>query len=99
MATMSKSICASCGQRIEFPAELAGKQVACPNCGAKTRLDGPAAPEFAIRIPKQKDPAERETGSSPAAPLANRIIDNIEKVIVGKREEIMLTMVALLAEG
>ena len=78
---MSKSICASCGQRIEFPPELAGKQVACPSCGAKTLLDGPPAPT--IRIPKQKDPAEREPGSSPAAPLANRIIDNIEKVIVG----------------
>ncbi len=97
MATLSKSICASCGQRIEFPEELAGKQVACPNCGAKTLLDG--APETAIRIPKQKDPAEREAGASPAAPLANRIIDNIEKVIVGKRDEIVLTLVALLAEG
>jgi MoxR-like ATPase len=94
---MSKSICGSCGQRIEFPPELAGKQVACPNCGAKTLLDGPAP--SAIRIPKQKDPAEREPGSSPAAPLANRIIDNIEKVIVGKRDEIVLTLVALLAEG
>ena len=97
MATLSKSICASCGQHIEFPAELAGKQVACPNCGAKTLLDG--APETAIRIPKQKDPAERETGASPAATLATRIIDNIEKVIVGKRDEIVLTLVALLAEG
>jgi MoxR-like ATPase len=97
MATMAKSICASCGQHIEFPAELAGKQVACPNCGAKTLLDG--QPTAAIRIPQQKDPAERETGSSPAAPLANRIIDNIEKVIVGKRDEIVLTLVALLAEG
>src|ERR1700722_11856528 len=97
MATLSKSICASCGQHIEFPAELAGKQGACPNCGAKTLLDG--APETAIRIPKQKDPAERETGASPAATLATRIIDNIEKVIVGKRDEIVLTLVALLAEG
>src|SRR5580693_8540210 len=98
MATLSKSICAACGQHIEFPPELAGKQVACPNCGAKTLLDGPPPPS-AIRIPKQKDPAERERGSSPAAPLANRIIDNIEKVIVGKRNEIILTMVAFLAEG
>jgi MoxR-like ATPase len=97
MPTLAKSICASCGQHIEFPAELAGKQVACPNCGAKTLLDG--APAFTIRIPKQKDPAEREAGSSPTAPLANRIIDNIEKVIVGKRDEIVLTLVALLAEG
>src|SRR5580658_9656685 len=97
MAATSKSICASCGQHIEFPPELAGKQVSCPNCGAKTLLDAPASP--AIRIPKQKDAAEREAGSSPAAPLANRIVDNIEKVIVGKRNEIVLTLVALLAEG
>ena len=97
MAATSKSICVSCGQHIEVPPELAGKRVACPNCGAKTLLDGPPAP--AIRIPQQRDPAEREPGSSPAAPLANRIIDNIEKVIVGKRDEIVLTLVALLAEG
>ena len=94
---MSKSICVSCGQHIEFPAELAGKQVACPNCGAKTRLDAPS--ETGIRIPRQKDPAEREPGVSPAAPVANRIVDNIEKVIVGKRDEIVLTLVALMAEG
>jgi MoxR-like ATPase len=98
MAAVSKSICGSCGQRIEFPPELAGKQISCPNCGAKTLLDGPAAPG-AIRIPKQKDPAEREAGSSRVAPLTNRIIDNIEKVIVGKRNEIVLTLVAFLAEG
>jgi MoxR-like ATPase len=94
---MSKSLCGSCGQHIEFPAELAGKQVACPNCGVKTLLDG--SPPPAIRIPKQKDPAQREPASSPAATLARRIIDNIEKVIVGKRDEIMLTLVAFLAEG
>ena len=98
---MARSICSSCGQHIEFPAELAGKQVACPNCGAKTLLDDPSSSLSAssIRIPKQKDPAEREPGTSPAAPLASRIIDNIEKVIVGKRNEIVLTLVALLAEG
>jgi MoxR-like ATPase len=97
MSSVSKSICTSCGQHIEFPPELAGKQVSCPNCGAKTLLNDPASP--AIRIPKQKDPAEREEGSSPAVPLVNRIIDNIEKVIVGKRNEIVLALVALLAEG
>jgi len=97
MPALSKSICAACGQHIEYPPELGGKQVACPNCGAKTLLD--AAPSSAIRIPKQKDPAEREAGSSAAAPLARRVMDNIEKVIVGKRDEIVLTLVAFLAEG
>jgi MoxR-like ATPase len=97
MAATSRSICVACGQHIEFPPELAGKQVACPNCGAKTLLDGPT--QTAIRIPQQKDPAEREPGASLAAPLAGRIMDNIEQVIVGKRNEILLTLTAFLAEG
>ena len=41
----------------------------------------------------------REPGSSPVAPIASRIIDNIEKVIVGKRAEIIFTLVAYFAEG
>jgi MoxR-like ATPase len=94
---MSKSTCASCGQHIEFPEEMSGKKVTCPNCGAKTLLDSPGA--SVIRIPKQKDPAQREPGTSPVAAVAGRIIENIEKVIVGKRAEIQLTVVALLAEG
>ena len=94
---MAKSICGSCGQHIEHPDELAGRQVACPNCGAKTRLDRPIA--GAIRIPKFKDPDVRQPGHSPVAPVANRIVDNIEKVIVGKRAEIVLTLTAYLAEG
>src|SRR5580658_3725003 len=94
---MSKGTCSSCGQHIEFPEELAGKMATCPNCGAKTMLDSRGG--GAIRIPKQKDPAQREQVSSPVAPLASRIIGNIEKVIVGKRAGIELTVVALLAEG
>src|SRR5277367_6227064 len=94
---MAKSICLSCGQHIEHPDELAGEQVGCPNCGAKTLLDAP--PPTAIRIPRQKDPSVRELGVSPVAPISSRIIDNIEKVIVGKRAEIVFTMVAYFAEG
>jgi MoxR-like ATPase len=94
---MAKSICLSCGQHIEHPEELAGEQIACPSCGAKTRLDSP--PASRIRIPASKNPAVREPGSSPVAPIASRIIDNIEKVIVGKRAEIIFTLVAYFAEG
>jgi MoxR-like ATPase len=97
MPALAKTTCAACGQHIEYPAELAGKQVACPACGAKTRLDIPA--DETIRIPKQKDPAEREISSTPSAPLAKRLMDNIERVIVGKRPEILITLVAFLAEG
>jgi MoxR-like ATPase len=94
---MSKSICVSCGQRLEFAAEMAGREVACPKCGAKTFLDAPPVPT--IRIPQQRDPAEREPGASPVGPVAGRIIENIERVIVGKRDEIVLTLVAFLAGG
>jgi MoxR-like ATPase len=52
-----------------------------------------------VQVPKLKNPAEREPGDSPVAPIANRIIDNIEKVIVGKHNEIMLTLMAFCAEG
>jgi MoxR-like ATPase len=93
---MSKSTCTQCGQHIEFPDEMAGKKVTCPNCGARTLLDSTPA---AIRIPKQKDPAQREQSSSPVGAVASRVIDNIEKVIVGKRAEIQLAVIALLAEG
>src|SRR5436853_1396919 len=31
--------------------------------------------------------------------LANKVIDNVERVIVGKREEVSLTLVALLCKG
>jgi MoxR-like ATPase len=95
---MAKSICVSCGQHIEHPDELAGEQVGCPNCGAKTLLDASTAPS-AIRIPKFKDPDVREAGRSPVGPISTRIIDNIEKVIVGKRAEIVFTLVAYFAEG
>ena len=94
---MAKSICLSCGQHIEHPDELAGDEVKCPNCGAKTRLDAPPPPS--IRIPKFKEPAEREASASPVGPISSRIIDNIEKVIVGKRAEIVFTLVAYFAEG
>jgi MoxR-like ATPase len=60
-------------------------------------LAAPPAPS--VRIPQPKVPAQREAGASPAAALAGRIVENVEKVIVGKRDEIVMTMVAMLAEG
>jgi MoxR-like ATPase len=95
---MSKSTCASCGQHIEFPDEMSGQKVTCPNCGAKTVLDRPGG-GTTIRIPVQKDLSKRDAGTSPVGAIAERIISNIEKVIVGKRAEIELTVIALLAEG
>jgi MoxR-like ATPase len=83
---------------LEFSDDMAGRQVICPNCGAKTRLPAPAG-SSEIRIPAQRDPPVREAGSSPVGPFASRLVDNIEKVIVGKRDEIIWVLVAFLAEG
>ena len=67
---MAKTICAACGQHIEFPNDLLGREAVCPNCRAKTTLDRAETPTF--RIPKSayRGPAEREPGNSPVAPLA-----------------------------
>ncbi len=94
---MAKSICASCGQHIEHSDDFAGKKIVCPGCGEETWLDLP--PSGTFHIPKPKDPAVREAGASPVGPISNRIVDNIERVIVGKRAEIVFTLVAYFAEG
>ena len=52
-----------------------------------------------IRLPKLQPPAAREPVESPIAPVANRIITNIERVIVGKHEEMVLVLMAYFAEG
>jgi len=52
-----------------------------------------------VRSPELESPAEREPGNSRVLPVANRIIDNIEKVIVGKHGEIVLMLAAYCAEG
>jgi MoxR-like ATPase len=75
----------------------AGSEVICPSCGSKNRL---VSPERAGGSMPQSTGAERrEAGDSPVAALANRLMDNIEKVIVGKRAEITLVVMAWLAEG
>ena len=69
----------------------------CPNCGSKNML--PLHQAAAVQFPKRLIPVERESGDSPVSATAGRIIDNIEKVIVGKHDEIMLVVMAYFAEG
>ncbi len=79
---------------------MAGQETACPSCGRPTLLTSPSPSR--IRIPKfgvTLSAKTREPGSSPVAPLANRLIANLETVLIGKRREILLTLVAYLAEG
>lgn len=96
---MAKTICAACGQHLEFSDEFAGEEVNCPNCGASTVLGRSAEP--VIRLPPRLavTPPVRRAGKSPVTPIAQRIIENIEKAIVDKHQEIVLLLTAYFAEG
>ncbi|MGH7950298.1 MAG: AAA family ATPase [Limisphaerales bacterium] len=94
---MAKYICFSCGQPFQASAAPDGTAMICPNCGVENDSTAPDA--YNIRIPKSKNPAEREPSDSVVATVANRIVDNIEKVIVGKHNEIVLAMMVYCAEG
>jgi len=74
-----------------------GSEVTCPNCHSKSLAPMVDAP--APQNPIAQKPAPRERVDSPVGAMAGRLIDNIEKVIVGKRDEITLTVMAYLAEG
>jgi MoxR-like ATPase len=95
---MIKNVCVSCGQPFVSSDAPVGTRIKCPRCGTENAVSPPAPPP-SVRIPKPTAPAEREPGHSPVTPVANRIIDNIEKVIVGKHNEIVLTLAAYCAEG
>ena len=78
---------------------MAGQRTPCPTCGKSTLLgsDGVAT----IKIPAQQlRPANyREPGACPVGAIASRIIDNVEKVVIGKRPQVTLAMVTFFAQG
>jgi len=96
---MSVASCAECSQHIEFPDEMAGQEVQCPTCGKQTTLVRPGEP--IIKIPRKQPKASviPEQRGSIVNLTANKIISNVEKVIVGKRESITLALVAYFSEG
>ena len=109
---ITKHVCAACGQHLEINGD--GGEIDCPNCGAKVVVEAPALPAIripksapvarplpAVAIPKlpPKVPSSREPVDSPVAPVAHRILENIEKVIVDKHAEVALLLTAYFAEG
>lgn len=92
---MLKINCVYCGQA--FDASLDGRPVKCPHCGSDNTVA--AGRVRTLRVPQIRPAAEREPVDSMVAPVAGRIVDNIEKVIVGKHNEIILTVMAYFAGG
>jgi MoxR-like ATPase len=94
---MPKINCVYCGQPFEVNRTLDGKPVKCPNCGSDNTVA--AGRGQTVRMPQIRPAAEREPVESVVAPIAGQIVDNIEKVIVGKHNEIILTVMAYFAGG
>ena len=93
---MIKLNCAYCGK----PYEAANPtNLICPHCGSKNII--PLSQTAAVKAASAaaSAAAQRVPGDSPIANVANRLIGNVEKVIVGKYDEILLTVMAYFAEG
>ena len=94
---MSKFTCVYCGQSFQINFSLEGQPVKCPHCGSDNSVALSRAHKMGL--PQIRPAAEREPADSIVAPVANQIVDNIEKVIVGKHNEIILTVMAYFAGG
>ena len=94
---MPNVTCVYCGQSFEVNLSLTGQPIRCPHCGSDNTVAVSRARK--APLPQIRPAAEREPIESVVAPVANRIVDNIEKVIVGKHNEIILTIMAYLAGG
>jgi MoxR-like ATPase len=94
---MSKITCVYCGKLFEINSSLTGQPVKCPHCGSDNSVAASRAHKTGL--PQIRPSAERDPADSIVAPIANQIVDNIEKVIVGKHNEIILTVMAYFAGG
>jgi MoxR-like ATPase len=93
MATLTCAYCAKPFTAINTQE----KNLICPHCGSKNIFPLRQTPEMqAANAPSLP---QREANESPTAITASRLIGNIEKVIVGKYNEIFLTVMAYFAEG
>ncbi|HSY19096.1 MAG TPA: AAA family ATPase [Candidatus Acidoferrales bacterium] len=96
---MPKRVCQHCGHPFAIPDAMIGENVSCPSCG-KSLLQ-PRSPRAAVEKIKLTVTAP-PLDIYPAAKLASiaqAIIDNVQRVIVGKPEQVTLAVATLFAEG
>ena len=97
---MPKSFCQRCHQSFQVTSLMAGPEVTCPLCGKLTVLSfdpTPAIPRAKLVIPPV-EPA-RAYSLPEVATVARQLIDNVERVIVGKHHQVTLAVAVLMAEG
>ncbi|HEY4415042.1 MAG TPA: MoxR family ATPase [Verrucomicrobiae bacterium] len=96
---MPKRVCPHCGFAFEIPNSLVGEDFYCPRC-AKNIMQ-----PREVRAPHEKiklvvtPPPEQVYSALQLADIAQRIITNVQCVIVGKLESVTLAVVGLFAEG
>jgi MoxR-like ATPase len=96
---MAKCLCQQCSQHIEFPEDMAGQEIQCPACGSRTKLAEPAPVEVKIPKPAADWGSGLEGERTQVARVAEGVLENVENVILGKRDEVTLALAAFLAEG
>jgi MoxR-like ATPase len=97
---MALFLCQHCGRGFELPVSTQRTQTECPNCGKVTLLLQPqprpvAKPKLAISPIKPPPGLTIEQVSA----IASQLIANTEQVIVGKRDQIVLAVAVVFAEG
>ena len=96
---MPKRVCQHCSHPFEIPDSMIGEDFACPACG-KSILQ-----PRQIRAANEKikltvtPPPDDIFSASRLAETARQIIENVERVIVGKPEQVALAVSGLFAEG
>ena len=96
---MPKRICPHCSHPFEIPDAMVGEHVPCPNCGQDILMPRKARQsQEKIKLTVTAPPLENyETAQ--LAGMARQIITNVEKVIVGKTDQVTMAVVGLFAEG
>src|SRR5215469_13250372 len=94
---MPNVTCIYCGKPFELNLSPSGQPVKCPHCNSDNTYA--VIRSGKMGLPQIRPAAERDPVESVVAPVAGQIVDNIEKVIVGKHNEIILTVMACFAGG
>ena len=98
-AYMPNRVCQHCGHPFKILDSQIGENIPCPNCG-KSILAPRAvrAPHEKIKLTVTAPPDDIYTADRLAG-IAQAIIENVQRVIVGKPEQITLAVATLFAEG
>ncbi len=96
---MPKRVCQHCGYSFEIPDSLVGENFHCPRCEKNILQPRP------VREPNEKikltvtAPPDLIYAADQLAHIAQEIIANVQRVIVGKPDQVTLAVMALFAEG